>query len=458
MNKHALVEKLKKRFYYLSEQGGQRLYWDSVTNQQLRTMHLLQQLIDSAETSEQKNEIGAKWKEYAKAISDSFFPPIVLTPLYRPEQAPVVTFHHNHHPNSWRPPRAKPNKKLSAKPFVEHLRLMLGSKAKADYLLDMLAYRYQKPDFTQHPKPHVAFYFFGEPGMGKGTFSTVIKNVFGETAVRVAPDQAELKSMSGVDLWTRTWLFVEEVDVKKGSTDYNKLKTFIGGNSFDSARKNEHFKRHETPAQLIMFSNSAPNFIEPNDRRFFISKWEHAFSDTQEKTDYFEEYHNWLDGEEAYPAIAALLKHRKIDHVQVAAPAAMTEEKAAVTTLMRDPSVEDIKFILEEKPSRVCFSEEDFQKIWEKHEVPKKARKYKLSDAGLTKTPKKRYYEKRKSGQRKSNTLELWLRPGWKLEAQNGVEPMLRGQEESRKLRHDSGYQNLFSSWSDDIDWEFEDF
>ena len=112
MNKHALVEKLKKRFYYLSEQGGQRLYWDSVTNQQLRTMHLLQQLIDSAETSEQRNEIGARWKEYAKAISDSFFPPIVLTPLYRPEQAPVVTFHHNHHPNSWRPPRAKPNKKL----------------------------------------------------------------------------------------------------------------------------------------------------------------------------------------------------------------------------------------------------------------------------------------------------------------------------------------------------------
>ena len=136
----------------------------------------------------------------------------------------------------------------------------------------------------------------------------------------------------------------------------------------------------------------------------------------------------------------------------------MTEEKAAVTTLMRDPSVEDIKFILGGETFEGLLQRRRLPKNMEKHEVPKKARKYKLSDAGLTKTPKKRYYEKRKSGQRKSNTLELWLRPGWKLEAQNGVEPMLRGQGESRRLRHDSGYQNLFSSWSDDIDWEFEDF
>ena len=216
--------------------------------------------------------------------------------------------------------------------------------------------------------------------MGKGTFSTVIKNVFGETAVRVAPDQAELKSMSGVDLWTRTWLFVEEVDVKKGSTDYNKLKTFIGGNSFDSARKNEHFKRHETPAQLIMFSNSAPNFIEPNDRRFFISKWEHAFSDTQEKTDYFEDITTGLTEEEAYPAIAALLKHRKIDHVQVAAPVAMTEEK-----LQYDIDARSVRrghqIHIRGRTLRGSASKKKTSKIWEKHEVPKKAMKIQTQHA-----------------------------------------------------------------------------
>lgn len=79
--------------------------------------------------------------------------------------------------------------------------------------------------------------------------------------MKVAPDQAELKGGSSVDLWKRTWLFVEEVDVRQGSTDYNKIKTFVGATTADAARKNEHVSKHELPAQLIMFSNSAPTFI-----------------------------------------------------------------------------------------------------------------------------------------------------------------------------------------------------
>ena len=443
---HDLLDNLKERFFYLTEQGQHRLYWDSHTGETLRTMHLFEHCYQFVQgVGGDINEFAANWKKYDEAITASFFKPIVLTPHYRPEEPAVVNVKGNWHPNSWRPPTvALPKQKLPAKKFVDHLKLMLGSKATADYLLDMLAYRYQNPDYQKFPKPHIAFFFYGEPGMGKGTFTKVIQRVFGESAVKVAPDQSELKGMSSVDLWSRTWLFVEEVDVKRGSTDYNKIKTFVGGNSFDSARKNEHVKTHETPAQLIMFSNSPPTFIEHNDRRFFISKWEHDFASVEEKTNYFEDYYDWLETEEAYPAIAYLLKNRDITHVQIAAPAMMTIEKEEVTTLMRDDAVDDILAEIDDNPA-ICFVDKDFNEIWENRAINPAARKHKLTLAGFKKTKSKRYYEDKSDGKRATKTLEIWTRPGWTLETKNGVEPVLVSLERKIKLREEAGYKGFWS-------------
>ena len=98
------------------------------------------------------------------------------------------------------------------------------------------------------------------------------------------------------------------------------------------------------PAQLIMNSNHAPNFIEPDDRRFVISKWETTFNEGEEnKEDYFTNYVRWLEREDGYAAIAHLLNSRDISKVQLSAPAMMTEEKEQVTTLMADPAVAETK-------------------------------------------------------------------------------------------------------------------
>ena len=95
-------------------------------------------------------------------------------------------------------------------------------------------------------------------------------------------------------------------------------------------------ERHETPAQLVRLSNHAPNFIEPNDRRFFISKWMTHFESQEKKDAYFREYVAWLS-KDGYEAIAGLLEQRDIGHVSVESAAMMTEEKLAVTSLMTDP-------------------------------------------------------------------------------------------------------------------------
>ena len=114
--------------------------------------------------------------------------------------------------------------------------------SKAGYLIRMLAYRYQVHDFTKTQKPHVAFYFYGKQGYGKTIFSTVLHEVFGPSAVMATPDERSLNSMSFVDIFSRTWAVVDEVNIAKGSTDYNAIKTMTGNTRTDAARKGEHFK------------------------------------------------------------------------------------------------------------------------------------------------------------------------------------------------------------------------
>ena len=429
----ALSEWLSRRFFFVKAQSGQRVYWDSVSGVRTLTFqHLIEHLIQQGlEHDGDPVSIGKQ------LVDHTYFRPIVLSEIYAPGKKPVVCVDGNWHPNSWEAPKVQPNKALDSSPFTEHLARMLGSQEKADYVIDMLAYRYQKLDFTVDAKPHVAFFFYGEMGgMGKSLFAETLTHVFGESAVRRVIDQMALISMSAVDIWTRTWTVVEEVDVKKGSTDYNSLKTMIGGSSFHAARKGEHFRRHETPAQLVMLSNHAPNFIEPNDRRFFISKWMTHFESQEKKDTYFREYIAWLN-QYGYKAIAGLLEQRDISHVSVESAAMMTAEKLAVVSLMTDPVVEEIKLTLDAESDTVCFTAEVFSVLFEGHNVSKAAQRYKLSEAGLHQTPKKRY---------RNRVKEFWLRPGWRLETVNGKKPRLLNDnlQLGKLLEDDPGYQAEF--------------
>ena len=446
MDRKELIDRLKQRFYYLNEQGQQRYYWDSETGEKLQTMHLFPHCYEWLEEADEgltSNELAANWRSFMDELKGTFFTPIVLNPKYRPEQPQVVNVAGNWHPNSWRPPEVKvPNEKLWVTPFLEHLEMMLGSKKKVDYLLDLLAYRYQHPDHIAHPKPHIACYFYGAPGMGKGTFLKVLQNVFGESAVKTAAEQKELTGGSSVDLWKRTWLVVEEVNVKTGGTDWNKIKGFTGTSTTDAAMKYQHVSKHELPAQLIMFSNSPPTFIEPNDRRFFISKFETEFESATAKRDYFDRYHQWLDSADAYPAIAYLLKHRNVSKFSLAAEALVTEEKQAISALVTDSVVEAISAEIGETEA-ICFIPSDFDEIWYDHGINPKQRKHKLSEAGLRKNPSKRYTHQLNKNH--TLTLEIWTRPGWKLHRKQGQAATLVHTDGNKMLLvDDAGYKSFW--------------
>ena len=430
LNQYEASAKLAQRYFYLRESGGQKLYWDSEElHTNLTAMHLHGSL--AAYGIREKGD-----QSFAKVcqeiISYTDFRPIILDSIYRPYADTVIQENHHWRPNSWSAPDIKPDASISAVPFVQHLQRMLGSKPKADYLIDMLAYRYQS---KTNVKPHVAFYFYGGQGFGKGIFSSTIEAVFGTTAVRTVREQNDLKSMSGIDVWTRTWAIIDEVDVKAGSSCYNNIKTMTGGQSFDSARKGEHFKRFETPAQLIMNSNHAPTFLEADDRRFFVSKWETEFKPNENKTDYFRQYVSWLENVKGYEAIAGLLAKRDVSKVEISAHAMVTEEKILVTTLMADGPVDEVMGLLEQHENINVFDSNMFDSIWTNHDIAKSVQKHKMLAAGLEPTQSKRY---------ENQTRTLWTRKGVTLKATNGVASVLILADGSGvDLKSDLGYQNV---------------
>jgi hypothetical protein len=397
--KNDAAKYLTGRFYKVNEQGNQTFFYDAMTgNKRLQKMHLYGVL----------QARGWEWNDAMEIVNRAWYKPLLIQPIYRPEMPPVLQQGGIYYPNIWRRPTVEPVESDSD-PFVKHLTLMLGSREKAQYLVRMLAYRYQNPNLTS--KPHIAFYFYGEQGgMGKSLFADTITQVFGDSAVMSCVDQSALTSMSKIDMFSRTWCFVQEVDVKKGDTNYNTIKTHTGGDYFDDARKGEHFRRHETPAQLIMLSNSAPHFIEPTDRRFFISKWTHDFDSAEAKNKYFNDYVGWLEQEGGYEAIAYLLKTTDISGVDVAAAAPMTPEKEQIISMGGDDCVADIKDYLDASPDRVLFDEDEFTDILSRHDAIKAA-KYKLEAAGLSK------------GETRINKVRrrFWIREGHTQVSKSGV-------------------------------------
>jgi hypothetical protein len=228
---------------------------------------------------------------------------------------------------------------------------------------------------------------------------------------------------------------VDEVNIAKGSTDYNAIKTMTGNTRTDAQRKGEHFKYRYIPAQLIMNSQKPPTFIEAGDRRFFISRWDCDFDTPQAKNDYFREYTTWLHDKGGFAAIAGLLKVTDISTVNPEAPAMITPEKRQVVAMVTDDSVQEMLQLIEAAPFKVCWTEQDFEHIFREYEIHKKQFGYKLEEAGLVEQLKHKYEGKK--------VRKFYLRRGWEIKIANGNGSELiniEKPEDSKLLKTDPGY------------------
>jgi hypothetical protein len=452
-----VIEELTKRIFYVKTIGTQKFFYDTATDSaSLTTSHLIGIVTHEAKQRDDTHEAGdvlSKDNQVRQALRNANFNAIVLEDRYVPQGDAAVLEHGLYFRNIWKTPTveavpytsiAKARAKgAGAYQFIHHLQLMLGDTvmdidhpdSKAGYLIRMLAYRYQIHDFTRTQKPHVAFYFFGKQGYGKTIFSTVLHEVFGSSAVMATPDERSLNSMSFVDIFSRTWAVVDEVNIAKGSTDYNAIKTMTGNTRTDAARKGEHFKYRYIPAQLIMNSQKPPTFIESGDRRFFISRWDCEFDNPKAKDDYFRDYTTWLHDKGGFAAIAGLLAVTDISTVNPEAPAMITPEKRQVVAMVSDDSVQDMTQLIDDAPYKVCWTEQDFEAVFRDYEIHKKQFGYKLEEAGLVEQLKRKYEGKR--------NIKFYLRRGWEIKITNGKPMMLINvdkPEESKPLKNDPGY------------------
>ncbi len=369
---NSIGERLATRFMVEKYSGGQRSFFDRETGKQgLLPMHLIGVAMgDGATTLEEAKRI----------VKHQYFRPLAAGTVYRPNESDVVSEKGLNIRNTWRVSEVVPEPTNSAQRFIDHLQDVLGADdGKVDYLLDMLSFRYQNPTA---PKPHVAFYFFGEQGgAGKTTFAETLTKVFGATAVRTTNTVAGLMGKGSVDLWGRTFLVVEEASLAKGTALYDTIKSYTGQDYTDTDRKYAAVGTHHIPAQLFMLSNRPPMFLEPEDRRFFVARWQLSITSAAERAAYFADYRLWLDSG-GLEAIAGLFGTREI----VADPyqnAPETTEKIIAIEGAIDPTVTAILDWLEEHENIRLVTIRNLDEVWREHGTKSNARKHKMVEAGL---------------------------------------------------------------------------
>jgi hypothetical protein len=400
MNDDQIVEELKKRFFWTRTQGGQKYFVDMQTGENdLSVGHLHYVLVSLW-------DVGIEQRKKVLDGIDMKLKPLTKGKVYRPKLERVLCREGLYFENTWVDDGASPSDD-SAAPFEEHLMLALKDQFKVDYLLDLLAYKYQNP---YKPKPHAVVYFYhAEGGNGKSVFAETLETVFGSSAVTIASEK-KMNSGSKVMLWAKTLLIAEEADVGRGSDIYDTIKTYSGQGTIDDDTKHQHFKKYDIPANLFMMSNRAPTFVEPNDRRFFIAEWK-LDMEAEAKASYFTSYIKWLKEEGGFEAIAGLFSRREVTR-DMYAPVPMTEEKKSAMSLAQDECVQEIVDFLDDNQDSRVFRQSHFKEIFDNHLVKPNQRKHKLLEAGL-----KRHHSRVQVGGEK---ITPWIRQNDRIEGVKG--------------------------------------
>jgi hypothetical protein len=298
--------------------------------------------------------------------------------------------------NLWKPLAYEP-KEGDISPFLNHLKLVLKDDFKVDFLLDFIAFRMQKPN----EKAHQALYLYGTQGSGKGTLKNVMQEVFGESAVKYAGNSEAVKA---IENWNRTFFIVDEIEVKKSSADYDRIKALIVEKSMEGRLLYQNHKRHSVMSQLIMFSNHSPSFLEKDDRRFFVADWSIPFErDSKEHSEHFEAYHEWI--RTGIPALGYFLLNRDLSNYKPFSAPPMTLEKKQALSLATDSQVEKIVDFLNDHPKQVLFTLDEIKKGIDADFVKDSALKYSLVEAGLTKEEQDITIENKR--------YRVWVREGW---------------------------------------------
>jgi hypothetical protein len=333
VDKFMAIERAMARFLVVSGTGQGMRFYDPVTKSRL-LIHNVRDWINHAITSDEV----AGWSELVHKPWKSLIPEV----QYRPNEKPIFAIERGLFVrNMWTAPEIEPDAEGDPTFFISFLDHAIGREDR-EYVIKWLAWQYQRP----LEKPHTGLYLFGAQGTGKSTIAHILEKVFGSTAVMRIADQSKLGSMSSVDIWSRTLLIVEEVEVSIQDKLANTIKSFMGTSHVDADRKHEHFGSYFIPANLIMLSNSAPTMLERDDRRWYVKEMAPQLDPER----YFKNFYHWLE-RYGYRAIAHLLATTDISGMSLSDRPRWTAEKALACDMATKQDVLDVQRLIENTPN-----------------------------------------------------------------------------------------------------------
>jgi hypothetical protein len=156
--------------------------------------------------------------------------------------------------------------------FDEFLEYVIPTQSEREMFRKWLAWSLK----YEEDKPKWAVLLYSEKqGTGKSTLTDVVKALFGEHNTARTNGVGKLVGRFNKEVLEKKLVIVEEVEVKKGSSQANSLKSLITEDSTTVEAKGMPLYVEQIYCAFLMTSNHLPLWLEDSDRRFFVLEFAH---------------------------------------------------------------------------------------------------------------------------------------------------------------------------------------
>lgn len=174
--------------------------------------------------------------------------------------------------NTWNRPAYRSVIGKQSPAFMNFLEYVVPRENERNIFLDWMAWVLKYED--QKPAWSVLLYS-EKQGTGKSTIADVLKALFGKSNTGRVNGVGKLVGRFNKEVLENKLVIVEEVEVKRGSSQANSLKSLVTEDSTMVEAKHLPVYVEDIFCAFLMTTNHLPLWLEESDRRFFILEFDH---------------------------------------------------------------------------------------------------------------------------------------------------------------------------------------
>lgn len=175
--------------------------------------------------------------------------------------------------NTWQEPEYRKVAPVGSDAFDKFLEFVIPNTMERTVFLDWLSWTLR----FENQKPSWSILLYSEKqGTGKSTLADVLKELFGSFNTGRINGVSKLVGRFNKEVLANKLVIVEEVEVKRGSPQANRIKSLVTEDSTMVEAKNMPVYVENIYCAFVMTTNHLPLWLEESDRRFFILNFDHA--------------------------------------------------------------------------------------------------------------------------------------------------------------------------------------